>query len=132
MGVMCEYFVLPHIADPNTRQFYEQLSDNNSKVAKPEDFSRLISLLVKLPNSAKAKTFSRNLRDNQVSTLPRLLSDRDEMCYSKEQKEKDETLARLHSDFAPVLQILLHNAIDSLRTTEDDDVQSSAQLLSEC
>ena len=54
------------------------------------------------------------------------------MYHSKEQKEKDKTLAQLHTDFAPVLQVLLHTAIDSLRTTEDDDVQSPEQLLSEC
>ena len=53
------------------------------------------------------------------------------MYYSKEQKEKDKTLAQLHTDFAPVLQVLLHTAIDSLRTIEDDDVQSPEQLLSE-
>ena len=28
-GFMCEYFVLPHFTDPNTRQFYERLSENN-------------------------------------------------------------------------------------------------------
>ena len=54
------------------------------------------------------------------------------MYYAKEQKEKDKTPAQLHTDFAPVLQVLLPIAIDSLRTTEDDDVQSSEQLLSEC
>ena len=37
-----------------------------------------------------------------------------------------------HSKELQVLQVLLHTAIDSLRTTEDDDVQSSAQSLSEC
>ena len=42
------------------------------------------------------------------------------------------TLAQFHTGFAPVLQVLLHTAIDSLHTTKDDDVQSSAQLLSEC
>ena len=44
---------------------------------------------------------------------------------------EDKTLAQLHTDFAPVLQVLLYTAIDSLRTTEDDDVQSREQLLSE-
>ena len=54
------------------------------------------------------------------------------MCHSEDQKEKDMTLAQFHTGFAPVLQVLLHTAIDSLHTTKDDDVQSSAQLLSEC
>ena len=61
------------------------------------------SLLVKLPKSAKSKVFLRNLWDNQVSTLPRELSDTDKMYYSEEQKEKDKSLAQLHTDFAPVL-----------------------------
>ena len=52
---MCEYFVLPHITDPDTRQYYEQLSGNNWEAAKPEDFSWLISLLVKLPKSVKGQ-----------------------------------------------------------------------------
>ena len=38
------------------------------------------------------------------------------MYYSKEQKEKDETLVKLHKDFAPVLQVLLHTAIQILRS----------------
>ena len=38
IGFMCEYFVLPHIADPNAWQFFEQLSDDNWEAAKPEDF----------------------------------------------------------------------------------------------
>ena len=29
IGFMCEYFALPHIIDPDARQFREQLSDNN-------------------------------------------------------------------------------------------------------
>ena len=39
------------------------------------------------------------------------------------------TLAQLRTDFALVLQVLLHTTIDSLRTTEDDDVRSPEQLL---
>ena len=100
---MCEYFISLRIIDPDTRQYFEQLSDDNCEAAKPEDFSRLISLLVKLPKSAKSKVFLRNLWDNQVSTLPRELSDTDKMYYSEERKEKDKTLAQLHTDFAPVL-----------------------------
>ena len=54
------------------------------------------------------------------------------MYYLKEQKEKHKTLAQLHANFAPVLPVLLHIAIDFLCTAEDDDVESSAQLLLEC
>ena len=54
------------------------------------------------------------------------------MYHSKEQKEKDKTLAQFHTDFAPMLQVLLHTTIDALRTTNDDDVQSPEQLLSKC
>lgn len=36
------------------------------------------------------------------------------MYYSKEQKEKDEALVRLHKDFALVPQVLLHIAILTL------------------
>ena len=32
IGFMCEYFVLPHITDPDTQQNYKQLSDNNGKL----------------------------------------------------------------------------------------------------
>ena len=96
IGFMCEYYILPHITDPDTRQYFELLSEHNREAAKPEDFSRLISPLVKLPKSAKAKIFARNLQDNQVSILPRQLSDRDKMYYSKEQKEKDNSTPILH------------------------------------
>ena len=41
--------------DPDTRQYYEQLFEHNWEAAKPEDFSRLISLLVKLPKCVKAQ-----------------------------------------------------------------------------
>ena len=123
---------MPHIPDLDTQQFYEKLSNDNSETAKPENFSRPISLLVKLLKSATAQIFAHNLRDNQVSTAPRELSNMDKMYYSKEQKEKDNTLAQFHTDFAPVLHILLHTAIDSLCTTDNDDVQSPEQLLSEC
>ena len=36
------------------------------------------------------------------------------MHSSKEQKEKDKTLAQLHTDFSTVLNVLLHTAIDCL------------------
>ena len=84
---------MPHITDRDTRQFSNSCPLTTGKAAKPEDFSQLILLLVKLRKSAKAKIFSRNLRDNQVSTLPQELFERGKMYYSKEQKEKDKTPA---------------------------------------
>ena len=71
--------------------------------AQPEDLPRAITMVTELSKSVRNKIFARNLRDNYVSTLPRELSSRDSMHYSKEQKEKDDTLAKLHKDFAPVL-----------------------------
>ena len=41
------------------------------------------------------------------------------MYYSKEQKEKDKTLVKLRKDFALVLQVLLHTAIQTLRSPYD-------------
>ena len=29
IGFMCEYFVLPHLTDPDTQHYYDQVSDNN-------------------------------------------------------------------------------------------------------
>ena len=52
------------------------------------------------------------------------------MYYSKEQKEKDEALAKLHKDFALVLQVLLHAAVQTLWSP--DDAAYAGTLLSEC
>ena len=52
------------------------------------------------------------------------------MYYSKEQKEKDDTLVKLHKDFAPVLQVPLHTAIQTLWSP--DATVSAETLLSEC
>lgn len=71
IGLVYEYFIMPHIYNPNTWQYFEQLSTtSNWEASKAEDFSRLISLLVGLLKSAKSKIFSHNGQDNQVSTLP--------------------------------------------------------------
>ena len=78
----------------------------------------------------KNPIFARNLRDNYVSTLPRELSSADPVYYLKEKKEKDETLAKLHKDFAPVLQVLLDTALPTPR--KFDDTLSIDTLLSEC
>ena len=35
IGFMCEYYILPHLTDPDTQQYFEQLSENNWESAKP-------------------------------------------------------------------------------------------------
>ena len=52
------------------------------------------------------------------------------MYYNKEQKEKDDALVKLHKEFAPVLQVLLHTALQTLQ--EPDDTVSADTRLSEC
>ena len=52
------------------------------------------------------------------------------MYYLKEQKEKDDILVKLHKDFAPVLQMLLHTAIQTLRSPNDTIYVET--LLSKC
>ena len=70
---------------------------------EPQDLSQAISMAVDLPKAVKNAIFQRNLRSNQVSTLPRELSPLDSTYSSKEQKEKDDALVKLHHHFAPVL-----------------------------
>ena len=79
--------------------------------AEPEDLSRAVCMLTNLPKAVKNAIFGRNLRSNQVLTLPRELSSLDSKYYSREQKEKDDALVKLHKDFALVLQVLLHTAL---------------------
>ena len=88
--------------------------------AKPEDLSRGVSMVVNLPKAVKGGIFQRNLRSNQVSTLPRELSSLDSKYYGREQKEKDDALVKLHKDFAPVLHVLLHTALHTLREPDEN------------
>ncbi len=97
--------------------------------AKPEDLSRGISMVSSLSKKVKNGIFQRNLRSNQLSTLPRELSDLESKYYSVEQKSKDDALVKLHKEFAPVLQVLLHTSLQTLR--EPDDTHSAETLLSE-
>ena len=60
-------------------------------------------MVVNLPKAVKNLTFQRNLRSSQVSILPRELPSLDSKYFSKEEKEKDDALVKLHKDFAPVL-----------------------------
>ena len=79
--------------------------------AKPGDLSRAISMVVNLPKAVKNPICERYFRSNEISTLPRELSELDSKYYSREQKEKDDALVKLHKDFAPVLHVLLHSSI---------------------
>ena len=87
-------------------------------------------MVVKPPKAVQNGIFQRNLRSNQVSTLPRELSSLDSKYHSREQKEKDDALVKLHQDFASVLQVLLHTALQTL--SEPNGHVSADTLLSEC
>ena len=127
IGDLLHTFVNPHIRDLDDQRYYYNL---DMATAELKDLPRAISMLVNLPKAVKKSDFQRNLRTNQVSTLPRELSSLDSKYYSKEQKEKDDALVKLHKDFAPVLQVLLHTALQTLR--EPGNTVSSDTLLSEC
>ena len=79
--------------------------------AEPEDLPRAVYMVTNLLKAVKNQIFQRNVRSDQVSTLPRELSSLDSKYYSKEQKEKDDALLKLHKDFAPALQVLVHTAL---------------------
>ena len=97
--------------------------------ALPEDLSRGMSMVTKLPKNVLNGIFQRNLRTSQCSTLPRKLSDLESKYYSGEQKSKDDALVKLHKEFDPVLQVLLHTSLQTLQEPEDN--VSAETLLSE-
>ena len=110
-GDLLHTFIIPHIHDSANRQFYFNLDMDTTK---PKDLSCGISMVTNLPKSVKNGIFQRNLRSNQLSTLPRELSDLESKYYSVEQKSKDDALVKLHKEFAPVLQVLLHTSLQTL------------------
>ena len=126
IGDLLHTFIIPHIRDLADRQYYFDL---DMETAKPEDLSRGISMVSSLSKKVKNGIFQRNLRSNQLSTLPRELSDLESKYYSVEQKSKDDALVKLHKEFAPVLQVLLHTSLQTLR--EPDDTHSAETLLPE-
>ena len=65
-------FVIPHICDLDDRRYYHNL---NMATANPEDLSCGISMATKLPKNVISGIFQQSLRSNQLSTLPRELSD---------------------------------------------------------
>ena len=57
---------------------------------KAEDLPRAVSMVTQLPKAVKNPIFARNLRSNQVSTLPRELSSLDSMDVWIQQREEGE------------------------------------------
>ena len=90
----------------------------------------MFSLLAKLRKSSRSKVFRHRMRDADFETLPRQLSAGDITYYNREQKEKGKALVQMHTDFAPVLQVLFHTALDCFRTPNDG--LTIEQLLQEC
>ena len=71
-------------------------------------------MVTNLPKAVKNPIFAHNLCSNEVSTLPQELPSLDSKYYSKEQREKNDALVKLHKDFALVLQVFLHTALQTL------------------
>ena len=95
-----------------------------------EELGRAFSLVVKLPKSTKSKIFHRRICGSDFSPLPRQLSANDLTYYNCEQKVKGKALVQMHTNFAPVLEVLFHTALDVFCIP---DVELSAkELLEEC
>ena len=109
-GHVFKQLILPHIVDHPTRVYFENLDWGT---AEPEELGRAFSLLIKIPKSHRNGIFCRKLRDSDFPILPRELSSTDKMYYKKKQPEKDKELVQIHTDFAPVLQVLFHAALDA-------------------
>ena len=62
------------------------------------------------------------MRDSNFETLPRQLSAGDTIYYNREKK--------MHTDFAPVLHVLFHTALNCFRTPTDG--LTTEQLLEKC
>ena len=120
--------ILPHIVDRSTRVYYENLDWDQ---ADPGELGRAFSQLIKIVKSAKNRIFRDYLRDSDFPTLPRELSSTGKLYYSKPQLEKDKELMQMHTDFAPVLQVLFHAALDAFRSPDGVNV-SAESLLEEC
>ena len=102
--------ILPHIVDRPTCVYFKNLDWGESE---PEELGHAFSQLIKIAKSAKGNIFRRKLCDSDFPTLPQELSATDKLYYSKLQLEKDKELMQMHTDFAPVLQVLFHAALDA-------------------
>ena len=128
MAHVFQQIILPHIVNHPTRVYFENLDWNE---AEPEELGRAFSQLIKTAKSHKNKIFRDRLRDSDFPTLPWELSSTDKLCYSKQQLEKDKELMQMHTDFAPVLQVLFHAALDAFRSPDGANV-SAKSLLEDC
>ena len=124
MAYVFNNMILPHIADRACRDHFSNLDWDTTE---PEESTLAFSMLTKLKKSTRAQIFRDHMRDSNYETLPRELSVTDLAYYNREQKAKDKTLVQQHKDFSPVLQVLLHTALDCFRTPTDG--LSTEQLL---
>ena len=128
MAHVFEQLIAPNIVDRSTRRYFEKLDWGE---AEPEELGRAFSQLIKVAKSHKNRIFRDRLRDSDFPTLPRELSSTDKLYYSKQQLEKDKELMQMHTDFAPVLQVLFHTALDAFRTPDGVNVTAES-LLEDC
>ena len=70
------------------------------------------------------------MRDSDCPTLPHELSASDLTYHDREQKVKRKALVQMHTDFAPILEVLFHTAVEASRTRDTN--LFAAQLLKEC
>ena len=112
MAHVFKEIVLPHIVHRPTRVYFENLDWSE---AKPKELGRAFSQPIKVAKSHMSDIFRRKLRDSDFPTLPRELSSTDKLYYKREQLEKDKELVQMHTDFAPILQVLFHAALDAFR-----------------
>ena len=128
MAHVFEQIIAPNIVDRSTHRYFEKLDWGE---AEPEELGRAFSQLIKVAKSHKNRIFRDRLRDSDFPTLPRELSSTDKLYYSKQQLEKDKELMQMHTDFAPVLQVLFHTALDAFRTPDGVNVTAES-LLEDC
>ena len=128
MAHVFQQLILPHIVDRPTRVYYEKLDWDE---AEPQELGRAFSQLIKIAKSAKGNIFRRKLRDSDFPTLPWKLSPTDKSYHSKQQLENDKELMQMHTDFAPVLQVLFHAALDAFRSPDGANVPAKG-LLEDC
>ena len=110
MAHVFDQLILPHIIDRPTHVYFEHL---NWDEAKPEELAHAFSLLVKLLKSHRNGIFCCCLGDTDFSTIAQELSSTNKTYYKKDQLAKDKELVQMHTDFALVLQVPFHAALDA-------------------
>ena len=120
--------ILPHIVDCPSHVYFENLDRGEAEL---EELGRAFSQLIKIAKLQRNDIFRRKLRDSDFPTLPKELSSTDKLYYKREQLEKDKELVQMHTDFALVLQVLFHAALDAFRSPNAAGL-SAEKLLEEC